>query len=337
MDAHLVKEVVHENISTKKRLEYIDLAKGVCITLVIIGHTGLSITIPGLDAVRMPLYFILSGLFFKDYGGLGHLFKKKFNKILFPFLFFYLTAYVVFYTVEYLLPGFMTTGARGIADIWTQRQYFNGPIWFLLALFWANIMFCIISQLINNLYFQGLIVIIIGCFGAYLGLKFVFLPFMIDSAMTALPFFWFGYVLKKTPILYPNRYDRFNVLISFALYGLVVLSYYVLGNNYVGFHNNNVCGNYPFILVISTLGVISILLLCKSIKTLPFLTFFGRYSIIPLCTHHLVYRPLALVIDRDTLWGELSVALLTLAICAALIPLFRRFLPWAVAQKDIWK
>lgn len=76
--------------SKKERLHYIDLAKGVCITLVIVGHTGLSITIPGLDAIRMPLYFILSGLFFKDYGGLGRLFKKKFNKILFPFLFFIL-------------------------------------------------------------------------------------------------------------------------------------------------------------------------------------------------------------------------------------------------------
>ena len=60
--------------SKKERLHYIDLAKGVCITLVIVGHTGLSITIPGLDAIRMPLYFILSGLFFKDYGGLGRLF-----------------------------------------------------------------------------------------------------------------------------------------------------------------------------------------------------------------------------------------------------------------------
>lgn len=321
----------------KTRLKYIDLAKGVCITLVIVGHTGLSVVIPGLDAILMPLYFILSGLFFKDYGGLGHLFKKRANKILFPFLFFYLTAYVVFYIVEYLLPGFMTTGARGVADVWTQRQYFNGPVWFLLALFWINIMFCIISLLVNNTYVQGLIILSIGCFGAYLGMRFVFLPLMIDSAMTALPFFWFGFVLKKTPILYPNRYDRFNVLIALALYGLVVLSYYLLGNHHVNFQNNLICGNYILILIISTLGVISVLLLCKSIKTLPFLTFFGRYSIIPLCTHHLVYRPLALVIDRGTLWGEVAVALLTLAICAALIPVFRRFLPWAVAQKDIWK
>lgn len=321
----------------KNRLKYIDLAKGVCITLVIIGHTGLSVTIPGLDAIRMPLYFILSGLFFKDYGGIQHLFKKKFNKILFPFIFFYVTAYIVFYLAEYFIPDIVQTRAKGIEDLWTQRQYFNGPIWFLLALFWANIMFCIISLIFKKYYIQGIFVLIIGSLGAYLGLKNVFLPLMFDSSMTALPFFWFGFILKKTPILYPNAFDRFNVLIAFVLYGIVILSYYQLGNNYVGFHNNNICGNYYLILLISTLGVISVLLLCKSIKTLPFLTFFGRYSIIPLCTHHFVYRPLNLIIKRSTITSELFVAIITLLVCATLIPVFRRFLPWAVAQKDIWK
>lgn len=323
--------------SRKIRLKYIDLAKGVCITLVIIGHTGLSMTIPGLDAIRMPLYFILSGLFFKDYGGLRHLFKKKFNKILFPFLFFYLTAYVGFYVIEYLLPGFMKTGAHGITDVWTQRQYFNGPIWFLLALFWANIIFCIISLVIQNIYVQGVVVIVMGFCGASLGMSGQFVPLMFDSALTALPFFWFGYILKKTPFLYPNKYDKFNVVIAFAMYGLVVLSYYIIGNQYIGFHNNNVVGNYFLILINSTIGVLAVILLCKSVKTLPFLTFFGRYSIIPLCTHHFVYRPLTLIISRETLLGEFSIALLTLLICAALIPVFKKFFPWAVAQEDIWK
>lgn len=52
-----------------QRIDFIDLAKGVCIFLVVIGHCGVPINIPGFEIVRMPLYFILSGLFFKDYGG----------------------------------------------------------------------------------------------------------------------------------------------------------------------------------------------------------------------------------------------------------------------------
>ena len=56
-------------IVEKKRIEFIDLAKGVCILMVVMGHCGFPIDIPVWEIVRMPLYFILSGLFFKDYVG----------------------------------------------------------------------------------------------------------------------------------------------------------------------------------------------------------------------------------------------------------------------------
>ena len=62
---------------SQKRIEFIDLAKGVCIILVVIGHCGAPINIPGFEIVRMPLYFILSGLFFKDYGGGYNFFIRK--------------------------------------------------------------------------------------------------------------------------------------------------------------------------------------------------------------------------------------------------------------------
>lgn len=61
----------------KKRIEFIDLAKGVCILIVVLGHCGVDFSIPGFEMMRMPLYFILSGLFFKDYGGLLELTLKK--------------------------------------------------------------------------------------------------------------------------------------------------------------------------------------------------------------------------------------------------------------------
>lgn len=56
-----------------KRIEYIDLMKGICIVLIIFIHCG--VTSPSermnemLADFRVPLYFFLSGLFFKEYGG----------------------------------------------------------------------------------------------------------------------------------------------------------------------------------------------------------------------------------------------------------------------------
>lgn len=51
--------------TNKQRIEFIDLAKGICIIMVVVGHCGAPFYIPGWEIVRMPLYFILSGLFLK--------------------------------------------------------------------------------------------------------------------------------------------------------------------------------------------------------------------------------------------------------------------------------
>ena len=61
-------------VEEKKRIQWIDLAKGFCILLVVLQHASelthvdypLSVQAFGF---RMPLYFILSGLFFKQYEG----------------------------------------------------------------------------------------------------------------------------------------------------------------------------------------------------------------------------------------------------------------------------
>lgn len=73
-----------------QRIEFIDLAKGICILLVVSLHV-FGATVSGkyigiTNMFRMPLYFLLSGLFFKTYGGILPFFKKKTNKLLIPFV-----------------------------------------------------------------------------------------------------------------------------------------------------------------------------------------------------------------------------------------------------------
>ncbi|MBQ6050567.1 MAG: acyltransferase family protein [Bacteroidaceae bacterium] len=77
------------------RLPYFDLAKGVCILLVILYHLqeAYEVYLPSdrfLLLVRMPLYYFLSGFFFKEYDGFTSFAKKKVKRLLIPFLFFYL-------------------------------------------------------------------------------------------------------------------------------------------------------------------------------------------------------------------------------------------------------
>ena len=62
-------EVVLTVESRGQRIIFIDLAKGICITLVVLYHVFGDLSgdvINMMTLFRMPLYFVLSGLFFKS-------------------------------------------------------------------------------------------------------------------------------------------------------------------------------------------------------------------------------------------------------------------------------
>lgn len=63
-----------------RRIDFVDLTKGVCIILVVIAHVGGAFeqldTNSMLSCFRMPLYFFISGVFFKSYEGLFGLNKQ---------------------------------------------------------------------------------------------------------------------------------------------------------------------------------------------------------------------------------------------------------------------
>ena len=78
----------------ENRIAYIDLAKGFCIALVVFYHSKGVLGVQYLIDIffvsfRLPLYFFLSGLFFKEYGSFQNFFIKKTNRLLIPFFFFY--------------------------------------------------------------------------------------------------------------------------------------------------------------------------------------------------------------------------------------------------------
>ena len=282
----------------KQRIDFIDLAKGVCILLVVLGHCNVHIPFIGFNMLRMPLYFILSGLFFRDYGGFAQFTVKKINKILIPFLFFYLVSYIPFYICEYISPGLIQTQASGLMDVFNNRQFFNGPIWFLLCLFFVNLLFCAIKLNIRNEWGVCFAVVSIGLFGVLLGNLGIFIPMYLDVAMTTLPYFYMGYLLNRTNLLYPNRFDKYNILLALIGYGITYLITIYFDAPHPSFHYNIIHGNIALNYIGSFTCVIAVLLLCKTIKHLPIVSYCGRYSIIILCIHHMVNRPVQLIMNQ---------------------------------------
>ena len=149
----------------KKRIDYIDIAKGLGMMTIIWGHimyAGISNAI--VYAFHIPLYFFLSGLVFsrERYASFGEFVMKRVKGLLFPYIIFSFLTWVLWAAFAYvshaqvnsywmrLLQTFIAQGSDGYL-------IHNVPLWFVTCLFvvevayyylsqlkdWANMLFCI--------------------------------------------------------------------------------------------------------------------------------------------------------------------------------------------------
>lgn len=330
------------------RIQFIDLAKGLCISLVVLYHINKRFDLyPDLfmllSTFRMPLYFLLSGLFFKEYENFLGFLKRKTNKLLIPFLFFYLITSFLLPNLLYLLGWTVDkTESLGVSGLWaflSKEQFSNGPIWFLWCLFVLNIIFYVIflfSKLFGRYFLYVLVLIscIMGCMGMVLSVNHINLPAFIDTALTSTPFFCVGYILRKhTKILYSNLTDKYLLVFVIACFAI---SYLIGGDcSYKGNH----FGISPLFVYISGLsGTLGIIFLAKYLEDIPFFSYWGRYSIMILLTHGLllqVYIPIVKKIPVSATFLEITLLLVTMFSYNILIPIMKKYLPYVTAQKDV--
>ena len=339
-------------IKKGKRIEFIDLAKGFCIILVVLTHvnTHFHTKYPlqmELQVFRMPLYFFLSGLFFKQYENLVGFIKRKINKLLIPFLFFYLLGAVLIPNILHVF-GYDVRNANvlGIKSLYIflipeQRNFPNGPIWFLLCLFNVNLIFYCIFLLCKKLkdYFViGLLVcsMSIGSFGFYLGTQNIYLPLFLDTACTSLPFFCFGYLFRAhSTILVPNKHDKYLPIWTIACFIFIYL--FAIK---VSYHFNHFNGSMIALYSCGLIGTLFVIFLSKILKRLPLVSYWGRYSIIILCTHNLVVQFLAIFLKQLPISKEamcFSNLIITMLLYLLIIPFCKKYLPYVTAQKDVIK
>ena len=324
----------------KQRIGYIDLAKGICILLVVLDHiadcgyfnNGNYPLNEIFEQLRMPLYFILSGLFFKAYaGGMRELILRKANKILIPYLFFM----VLYVGANKVL--------RMLFDIHTGELW--APLWFLLCLFWMNVLFAAtyygVRRLCRNRMaaevWLGACTMALGVGGYCAGQ----LPLRLGTALTCLPFLWAGYLQNRQLQLLQRRPHRV-IALCMGLLLMAALHPMYMGENY--FFVNSYAAPLPLVYLSGLLGTLGVLLLSYAIGSLPVISYVGRYSIIVLCTHLAVtktvvagfellpFRHVLQCASNDV--RSLAVLLLTLAACMACCRLGKKYLPWVTAQKD---
>lgn len=332
----------------KKHIDWIDTAKGICISLVVLNHVilycGLKELVPAvcynfLSAFRMPLYFFLSGLFFKTYGGFTMFVRKKTSKLLIPFTFFFGVFSVAIPWFIYAGGGHLPfiegtpTGRQLMLDFLDNSQLVNGPLWFLLCLFEINLLFYALRKVFsreNLIYISATMCGVVGLLMSYYEIRF---PASLDTAFTCMPFFCFGYYVRNhTQILSHSKVDNHLLQLS-ALCALVcfLLARHV---QYVAnfFYNTS----YFTAHLCGIIGTMMVIMLSKKIGRLPLISYFGRYSIIILCSHVLVLKTLATFLPNNNPYVAVILFIIIMTSQLAIIPFCRKYLPYVTAQKEIF-
>ena len=195
-------------METEKRIEYFDIAKGIAILLVIMGHTVKSRLINHfIFSFHMPIFFLISGYFFRKKTP-EICIKQNIKRLIIPYIFTCLG--VIFFNILFAI----LEGQTGTIPKSTLRYFFAslygsgndqnnpffipqiGAIWFLLAMFIALIIF---NSIVDLKYYMVIVSVL-----AYIGYKtsqFLWLPFSVQSALVALVFIALGYESNKNNLL----------------------------------------------------------------------------------------------------------------------------------------
>lgn len=193
-----------------KRLDWIDIAKGIAIILVIVGHT-----VPNPSPLRhaifsfhMPVFFILAGYTFRPKPW-RELLSGSVSRLLVP----YVILALAWQIPSFLMSGALLTGgalaggletlvfASGV-DVPGLGVAAVGMSWFLAALFTSRLLFNALVRLFDSrevgVVWQGVVCVVIALCGLsvsrFLG---IYLPLDLDLSCYIVLLMWVGYTVRQ--------------------------------------------------------------------------------------------------------------------------------------------
>jgi fucose 4-O-acetylase-like acetyltransferase len=204
--------------------EWLLIAKGIGIILVVIGHfhphpspAYWDATVAVIYSFHMPLFFIISGYLFRqgEYG-YGDLIKTKTKRLLYPFV----TIALAFLIIKYPAGQFVTLESPVTAD--SVKKLLLDPInsympllWFMHALFLIFAVYPLLGSFLNN----TIILLVFLIINTVLGNDFL----VFGKALGYMPYFVVGLILREKTALSKNTINadwRF-IVAPFLLYAIV--------------------------------------------------------------------------------------------------------------------
>jgi fucose 4-O-acetylase-like acetyltransferase len=223
------------------RIDYIDIAKGIGILLVVMGHNDFSLLSPFLFKLiysfHMPMFFFMSGIFFKPDMAFMPLLRRRFDSVLRPYIFIILL--IFFATLSFTKVDIVTSTTRLVKALYGNGHYLDWvQLWFLPHLFvvslfaflffrlvrrsglpWLKWVLLMVVQVVGVLGISAFWPFTINIFGRQLT---VFgLPFSLDLVFISGFFFILGFELFQSFPLAIFKRSQLCLMFGLLLSGLV--------------------------------------------------------------------------------------------------------------------
>ena len=320
-------------MNTKNRIKYLDLARGIGILLVILGHISMISNDLRIYIVsfHIPLFFVVSGLLTgisehrNGEKNLKAVIGDKARTILLPYFIFSVLD-ILIYIAYYLLTGRDGGFPTALSDV-VQTVTFYGfsVLWFLPALFGAEVLFLLLRGFFKRAGQKRLLLTVIGVLllfslslllnhnleaaNAVHGTETVFSVFHLFAvALLRIPvccfFFTAGYLTdhfwEKSVSLSPVRFSAMTMPTDlFIGADLLAFVFFMARLNGVTDLHFLVLGNIFLYVITAYAGSLGIILFCKGLENaasfppLKLLGYYGKNSLIVMVTHLNFYVLLA--------------------------------------------
>jgi len=278
-----------------KRKEFIDIAKGIGIILVILGHLNISGQYSRniIYAFHMPFFFVLSGAFSHTNIGFKQYFVKIFKRLYIPFVVFLVIDTFIGLLIAILKgTNIFSVLLNGIYSlIGFKFNTYNLPLWFLFVLFIIQMAYF----WVNKSKILKIIVVVLGCLIVMTSKNIEYIKgCLYIIAIPCFSFYILGDTLKKYIISISEKVNEYTCkyLVISSLFlgilafcsiknGIVEMIKYSYGN-WGLFFINALAGTYLLLVISAFLTRFKVI--SKS------LSFLGRNSIVILVTHYYICR-----------------------------------------------
>jgi fucose 4-O-acetylase-like acetyltransferase len=285
----------------EKRNGWLDIAKGIAIILVVVGHSA-SFDVSPIYWFHMPAFFIISGFLYKPLSNRndikGWLIKRG-KQLLIPYLFFLLLITFIRYTVLFYQSEISLTGwAEDFIGLIIGGRFFPSDfyvvMWFTTCMFFTQMIFAIIHTYFQSNTLRYTIIAILYWLAHietwYAADHNIFVPWNIDVGMLAIAYYAFGYGLKSVLSKFKSAIHSLSLTIVSVLAALIFVLSITIPGAFI-FDMRSITYNHPVLDLTIPISLTILLLIASRLLATLFIRLagilakIGQSSLIIMYTH----------------------------------------------------